>query len=144
MYESIARERDLGARSRHQLEPAMLEQRRRAARLDPARLVPAPEEVDDPHNRSQRRALAYHRAIARRLRRSMVDEALHRVWAWRESGRIDPRYADEWEAVLREPVREVAQVISEDTRRAADLRQNSPFAGMLSEPERRRILESVK
>jgi hypothetical protein len=34
--------------------------------------------------------------------------------------------------------------MSEDTQVARDLRQNSPFAGMLSEPERLKILQEVR
>jgi hypothetical protein len=71
----------------------------------------------------------------------MVNEARHRVWKWRAEGKLDPRYADEWEAVLRRSVADVRRTITTDSSYAQDLRQNSPFAGMLSEPERRRILE---
>ena len=38
----------------------------------------------------------------------------------------------------------VGRVLSADNPEARDLRQNSPFAGMLSEPERRKILATVK
>jgi len=144
LYESLNREREAGRRRRHHLEPVMLEQRDRAERLDPAALVADSAPDDDQHRRAQRRALAYHRALSRRLRRSMVDDALHQVWRWRDSGRIDPHYAAEWESILRRPVREVRQRISEDSSYADDLRQNSPFAGMLSEAERRRIFEEVR
>jgi prephenate dehydrogenase len=45
--------------------------------------------------------------------------------------------------VLALPVPEIKRAISEDTPEAADLRQNSPFAGLLSEPERRRIVDEI-
>jgi hypothetical protein len=38
----------------------------------------------------------------------------------------------------------VRRIIGEDGQDGHDLRQNSPFAGMLSEAERRRILEQVR
>jgi hypothetical protein len=38
---------------------------------------------------------------------------------------------------------EIRKVISTDDPRGHDLRQNSPLAGLISEPERRKILESV-
>ena len=44
----------------------------------------------------------------------------------------------------RAPVPEVAKLISADTAAGRDLRQNSPFAGMLSEAERQRVLEKVR
>ena len=78
------------------------------------------------------------------LRRAMADDALHLIWRWRESGKVDARYAVEWERVLRMPVRQIREVISEDTQYARDLRQNSPLAGLLSEPERRRILQEIR
>jgi hypothetical protein len=143
LYEAIARERAEGRRRRHTLEPVMVEQRRLADDLDPGTLVPDAKPGEDRHRRAQRRALAYHRALARRLRRPMVDDALHQIWRWRDSGRIDPHYAARWEAVLRRPVRDVRRAISEDSREADDLRQNSPFAGMLREPERRRIIQEL-
>ena len=39
---------------------------------------------------------------------------------------------------------EIRWVLAGDPRRGRDLPQNSLFAGMLSEPERRRILEEVR
>jgi hypothetical protein len=73
----------------------------------------------------------------------MVDDALRQLWKWREQGRIDERYAAQWEHVLRQPVAAVRRAMTEDTQHGRDLRQNSPFAGMLSEAERRRINEEV-
>jgi hypothetical protein len=144
LYESVSQERAAGRRRLHVLEPHMVEQRQRAEQLDAGALVEPASPSDDPHRRAQRRALAYHRAVAQRLRKPMVDDALHQLWKWRDAGRIDPHYAERWESVLQQPVREVARLISEDSRSADDLRQNSPFAGALSEPERRRILQDVQ
>ena len=73
----------------------------------------------------------------------MVDEALRLLWKWRQQGRIDERYAEQWERVLRRPLRDVRRIIGEDSQRGRDLRQNSPFAGTLSEAERRRINEEI-
>jgi hypothetical protein len=39
------------------------------------------------------------------------------------------------------PIDRIARVISEDTQTGQELRQNSPFTGILSEPERRRVIE---
>jgi hypothetical protein len=73
----------------------------------------------------------------------MVDDALRLLWAWRDQNRIDPRYVERWEGVLRRPVADVRRIIVEDSQRGRDLRQNSPFAGMLSEAERRRINDEI-
>jgi hypothetical protein len=143
LYEAVNREREAGRRNRHLLEPSMSEGRRRAEQLRPEALVPGDGDATG-HRRPERRSLAYHRALAKRLRRPMLDDALHLIWKWRDQGRIDPRYAAAWEDVLRRPVAEVRRIISADDQRGRDLRQNSPFAGMLSEPERRKILDEVR
>lgn len=143
LYEAVDRERRSGRRRRHVLEPAMSEARARARRMRARDLVPNGSADADGHRRADLRSLAYHRALARRLRRPMIDDALQLVWKWRDQGRLDARYAEQWEEILRRPVAEVRRAISEDSDSGRDLRQNSPFAGMLSEPERRRILDQV-
>jgi hypothetical protein len=142
LYEAVAASRADGTRSRHHLEPAMAAGRRRAEAIRPHELVGAADAVG--HERAERRGLAYHRVLAKRLRRAMVDDALRLLWQWRDQGRIDDRYAEQWEQVLAQPLAEVRRLISEDSQRGRDLRQNSPFAGMLSEAERKRINEEVR
>jgi hypothetical protein len=143
LYEELERASNRGQRG-HVLEPAMIRGRVLADRLDPDALVGDVPSGSDGHDRAARRSLAYHRAVARRLRRAMADEALRRVWRWRDQGRIDAIYADRWEQLLSQPVPMIRAAISEDSADARDLRQNSPFAGMLSEPERRKILETIR
>jgi hypothetical protein len=140
LYEAVEADRAEGP-LRFPLTPTMTRQREAARRL----------RVDSStrgqgwsgHGRASARSLAYHRAVARRLRRPMIDEARHVLFRWREQGRIDPRYAKRWEDVLRLPVREIRKALVEESSAGEDLRQNSPFAGLLSEPERRRILSEV-
>jgi hypothetical protein len=57
---------------------------------------------------------------------------------------MDDRYADQWEELLRRRLTEIRHAITADDQRGRDLRQNSPFAGVLSEPERRRILAEIR
>jgi hypothetical protein len=143
LRESVTAERCAGSRGRRPLEPVMTRRRERAARLDVAALVPHGR-ASDGHDRAERRSLAYHRALARSLDRRMADDALRQVWKWRLQGRIDPYYADRWERVLHGSVADVRRAISEDSEDAGDLRQSSPFAGMLSEPERRKLVQQVR
>jgi hypothetical protein len=143
LYEAVEETRDAGTRRQRVLEPTMTQGRSRAAALKPQRLVSDESHQDNGHRPAELRSLAYHRAIAPRLRRPMLHDALHLIWQWRDQGRIDDRYAKQWEEVLRKPVPEVRHIIGEDSPYARDLRQNSPFAGMLSEPERRKIIEEV-
>jgi hypothetical protein len=144
LYEGVQEQRTSGRRRRHTLEPVLLEGRDRAARLRPQELIAGEASGGGEHRTAELRSLAYHRAVANRLRRSAVDAALHLVWQWRDEGKIDPRYATEWEDVLRRPTDEIKQVIGEDSERGRDLRQNSPFAGALSEPERHRIVSEIR
>jgi hypothetical protein len=73
----------------------------------------------------------------------MVDEARHTLLRWREQGRIDARYAEQWEQLLDRPIPEIRRTLVSEDQTSDDLRQNSPFAGMLSEPERRRTLDEL-
>jgi hypothetical protein len=143
LYESVREERESGRRRRHLLEPSIHAARERAASLEPRDLVDR-EAARDPHRIAQLRNRAYHRALARRLRRSTVDDARHTLWEWQHNGTIDPRYAEEWGSILERPIPEIRRVLVSDEPYADDLRQNSPFTGLLTEPERRRIFEEVR
>lgn len=135
----------------HRIEPLILESHRYAERLNPRRLIEVDDDeyhqqsvIADRHRRADRRSLAYHRAVAKRLRRPMVDAARRQVWQWQREGRIDDRYATGWLDILNRPVPEVRRALSADTRRMRDLRQSSPFAGTLTEAERRKILAEIR
>jgi hypothetical protein len=95
------------------------------------------------HDRARARSHVYHAAVAKKLNKATVDEARHVLFRWREQGRIDDRYADSWESLLDRPIREIRKSLLDESSAGDDLRQNSPFAGLLSEPERRRILAEV-
>jgi hypothetical protein len=73
----------------------------------------------------------------------MRAEARHVLSRWREEGRIDARYADRWQHLLDRPLPQLKQALVDESPESDDLRQNSPFAGLLSEPERQRILREV-
>lgn len=138
-------EQDRGQPRRlHRLEPLMLEAHAKAKRMRPGRVMSGQPETRDRHRTSELRGLAYHRAVARRLRRPMIDEASRHLKRWERDRQIDPRHAAAWRDVLSHPVPEVAKLISADSEAGRDLRQNSPFAGTLSEAERRRVLEKVR
>jgi hypothetical protein len=144
LQENVTAARGEGNRSLHFLEQAMSGARERAAQLEPRSLVPDAGSALSGHRRAELRSLAYHRALARELGRPMADDALRQVWKWRAQGKIDPRYASRWEEILRRPVAQVRRAIGEDSDAANALRQTSPFAGMLSEPERRKILQEIR
>lgn len=143
LQDRVAKERKSGRRKLHTLEPVMTEARRRAERMRPRATVSRSRPGSDPHRTPELRSLAYHRALAPRLRRPMIDAAQRKLRRWKEDGRVDPRYAQAWEDVFAMPMAEIRKTITVDNERGRDLRQNSPLAGLLSEPERRKILEKV-
>lgn len=141
LCERVAEGRRSGRGKLHALEPVMLEQRRRAERLRPHNEPHA--RPSEPHRTAELRGLAYHRAVAPLLRRPLVEQAQRKLRRWRDDGRIDPRLFQAWEVVLALPIEEIREAITADDERGRELRQSSPFAGLLSEPERRMIHATV-
>ena len=130
----------------HPLAAVVHARRRQEERLRPETVLPARylrSRGQHGHRRAELRGLAYHRAVASRLDARLVAEARDRLHRWESEGRIDPRYADEWHRVLSWPLPRIKRFIGEDSQRARDLRQNSPFAGMLRPREREKVLEAV-
>jgi hypothetical protein len=143
---AAAVERRKEAGQKQPLAAVLHERRRDANKMDREEILPSRyrrTRDSHGHRRAELRSLALHRALARRLDERTVDEARHRVNEWRRTGRIDPEYADEWERILSWPIPRIAKFVTTDSQRARDLRQNSPFAGVLTAPERSHILESV-
>lgn len=122
-------EEDQGAtRHRYVIAPTMKSQRKAAKTF---KIPKGSGRSEDPHARAKARSLAYHRALARKLRKSMVEEARHVLFRWQETGRIDPHYANQWEELLSQPIATIRKAIVEESATADDLRQNSPLAGQL-------------
>jgi hypothetical protein len=144
LYEAVERER---ARGRHHaLEAVVHGDRERARRMPAATSVEPLDAGDDSHRAAELRNMALHSAVAYgqpRLSRATADDALALIGRWRSQGRIADRYADAWEEILTKPIADIRKVLTEDSQWARDLRQNSPFAGLLSESERRHIVEAL-
>lgn len=143
LHDGLREQRETGGRRLHVLEPLAVAARARAddvAAMD----LEAPEWADGGHPRATRRALALHQVLARRLRRSDVVEARTQLARWRAEDRIDPVYADAWERLLALPLSNLRRALVDTGDEADDLRQNSPLAGLLSEPERRAVLARVR
>lgn len=144
LRDSVERERGTTAHHRYAMAPTMRKQRQAAKALKGRKDDRSSKSVgNDAHARARARSLAYHQAVARKLRKSQVDEAQHVLYRWRKEGKIDQHYAGQWEEILNQPIREIRRGIVEETQAADDLRQNSPLAGLLSEAERRRIVKEV-
>ena len=125
---------------RYPLTHTMVRHREAAQRL---KIPLSRDRGDGGHDRARARSLVYHHAVAARLSLSIVEEARHVLLRWREQGRIDERYADRWEQLLERSLPEIRRALVEESQEADDLRQSSPFAGVLSEPERLRIVREV-
>jgi excisionase family DNA binding protein len=54
------------------------------------------------------------------------------------------RWLDEWERLLGGPMDRILETLTSRTPRARELRQNSPFAGVLTEAERQRVLSGFQ
>jgi hypothetical protein len=137
LYEAV-RSSGVNAPVGRPLVAAMRSQQDAAARLSlawPRRAVS--------ENRTHQRGLAYHHAVAAGLHKQTVADAKHVLYRWREQGRIDPLHAQRWVHILSMPMKDIREAITAVGTEADDLRQNSPFAGALTEPERRRVLAEV-
>ena len=96
------------------------------------------------HVRLDERSLALHRLVAEKLRAdpALLEKARDNLRRWEEaSGGVSPVFA-EWAQILTSPDGEVVEFLAERSERATRLRQSSPFAGALTQEERRAIYES--
>jgi DNA-binding transcriptional MerR regulator len=131
--------------TRHPLAAALRERRTRAERLSLEQHGgELASRVPDDHRTAERRSLAYHEVVAKRLDDRLIAEARERVDRLAEEGHLHPRYAERWRQVLALSADRIAEAITAGDQDARDLRQNSPFAGALNEQERRRIIEAVR
>jgi hypothetical protein len=99
----------------------------------------------DPHELARERSLAFHREIATRLRGDprLIDAARARVSGWLNDRSVAEEYARAWQALLELPLDVLLDRITERTATAHDLRQVSPFAGVLDPRTRWRIHKAV-
>jgi hypothetical protein len=126
--------------------------RKKAAGLKSvARWIPRGEEggsgVYSSHRVLDARSLALHCLVARKIAAdpSLLDVARRNLARWRRNARgAAPKYLDEWDDILGLPWPRVAALLTEQSERAVRLRQSSPFAGVLTPAERRRIYEAFR
>src|SRR5262245_28482336 len=99
----------------------------------------------DLHDLATERSLEFHREIARRLLRdsTILERARERVRGWMIENPDRP-YALRWARILEEPLESVAALIVERSDLAQELRQSSPFAGVLDPRERWRIWRETR
>jgi hypothetical protein len=99
--------------------------------------------------RDQERSLWLHRAVAGRLALdppavlSQVAKNLRHLRQVHPVG-VTARWLDEWQKVLDSGDDAVFGALTSSSMQAVELRQNSPFAGVLSEQERTAALEAFR
>ena len=95
----------------------------------------------DSHARLDARSLAMHRLIAARLAEdpSLLAVAEDNLRRWNTTHAT--AYLDRWRALIQLPLPGLVAAIVEDSEDMTAMRQCSPFAGTLTEPERNRIYD---
>lgn len=98
------------------------------------------------HELAEQRSLALHRLVAERLRAdpSTLGMARDRVARWLTDGSTHPAYARAWADLLGGPFDRLLEALTDPGERASDLRQCSPFAGVIDSRTRWRVLREVR
>lgn len=102
--------------------------------------------TDGRHARAEETSLALHRAVAERLLAdpALLEKARARVLKWLGDGSVGRKLAEAWQEVLSGSPAEVVRFLIDPGQRARDLRQTSPFAGVLGPRERWAILRQAR
>ena len=97
--------------------------------------------TDGRHALAEARSLALHERVAERIAEdaSLVDAARARVRRWRDAGLMHPRWAARWSTLLDLPLGQLRAALLDPGQEGRDLRQSSPFAGVVPPRERWQI-----
>lgn len=120
--------------------------RKRAAGLRRAHgWVPAHGGYSD-HRILEARSLALHCKIAQKIARDaeLLDVARRNLERWTRGKDHIPGYVHEWRRILDSPWPVIADFMTSFSEKAVRLRQSSPFAGILTPAERRRIYDAFR
>lgn len=128
-----------------------MRERRKAAGLKSVVTWVVPESVARPgyssHRLLEARSLAMHAVIAEKIERdpTLLKIAHENLRRWRARWENQaPAWYQEWSEIMKRPWAEIAAIMTELSEQGARLRQSSPFAGVLSATERRRIYEAFR
>lgn len=99
--------------------------------------------------RDQERSLWLHRVVAGRLAMEpdgTLAKARANIDTLRRAhpGSVAQRWIERWQTLLDGPIDSLLDILASPSERAIELRQNSPFAGVLSEQERQTALASFR
>ncbi len=99
------------------------------------------------HRLLEARSLAMHTVIAQKIDREprLLNVARINLKRWRARWQDEvPAWYEEWQQILAYSWDAIAALMTEPSERGARLRQSSPFAGTLTEVERRRIYDAFR
>ncbi len=142
----VSRQQVVNMCDRGEIEYVFVGRHRRIPDREVRRILGAGREL----TREEERSLWMHRALMTPLLMSpdtVLDRARGNVARWRSEHRSDGmtvRYLDEWERVLDEGLEAVLDALTSTSPEACELRQNSPFAGVLDDQTRAQVLRSFK
>ncbi len=103
--------------------------------------------MSPPLTRDQARSLALHEAIAIELMAhpdTVVLSAQHNLAAMRQSNPRASRLLDEWDSVLRQSPQRIASQMVDPSEHGRDLRQVTPFAGVLDQRRRAAVYREFR
>jgi hypothetical protein len=110
-------------------------------------LIVEPSTINVRWTRVEEKSLAIHRAIAAQLLTDPIPilaKARRNLNGLRDADLGHARqWLDEWDHLLDGPVDQIVTTLLARTQRGIDLRQMTPFAGVLTNAERRSILQTV-
>jgi len=95
----------------------------------------------------ERRSLAISTAVAAKLREnpgSVLAKARENIEKMRSIGPSEQRWVDVWESLVALGAGHVEALLTSTDEFARDLRQSSPFAGVLTEVERHEVLKGLQ
>ncbi|MCY0898079.1 MAG: hypothetical protein OWU33_03955 [Firmicutes bacterium] len=98
------------------------------------------------HSRNDARSRRLHQAIAQKLLANpepVLAQARRQIQAMHRDPHTRP-YAERWAKLLALPISELAQRLTEDSEELRDLRQCTPFAGVLAPSERWAIYRAFR
>ncbi|WP_340537918.1 helix-turn-helix domain-containing protein [Nocardioides sp. GXZ039] len=100
--------------------------------------------------REQEKSLWLHRALMTPLLtapQEVIDRAFENITRWKSEHRSDGmtvRYLNDWEQILGQGLDAVMETIVSPSPEACELRQNTPFAGVLDDATRLQVLRTFK
>jgi len=103
--------------------------------------------VSPPLTRDQARSLALHEAIAIELMahpETVVISAQHNLVAMQQANPGASRLLDEWDSVLRQSPQRIASQMVDPGEHGRDLRQVTPFAGVLDQRRRAAVYREFR